>query len=172
MVHSEMTSGILNDIEAVGKVVKDLWQSLYIDAMSSSAAWTSGEGLGHRLHNQQRQHLYPGCSGFPSLSQPAIFCRLSKAMCKSSSLLMPPPVNDQEVCPASASSTFSLPMLGPARPGHYMQAMECASNILATSRLVVNLFRLIIALRPSYTLPVDDIDGWISSITFYIMFRD
>lgn len=35
MVHSETTSGILNDIEAVGKVVKSQGRSFIVDAMSS-----------------------------------------------------------------------------------------------------------------------------------------
>ena len=35
MVHSETTSGILNDIESVGKVVKDMGRTFIVDAMSS-----------------------------------------------------------------------------------------------------------------------------------------
>ena len=35
MVHSETTSGILNDIEAVGKVVKERGRTFIVDAMSS-----------------------------------------------------------------------------------------------------------------------------------------
>lgn len=35
MVHSETTSGILNDIEAVGKVVKAAGKTFIVDAMSS-----------------------------------------------------------------------------------------------------------------------------------------
>ena len=35
MVHSETTSGILNDIEAVGKVVKEKGRVFIVDAMSS-----------------------------------------------------------------------------------------------------------------------------------------
>lgn len=35
MVHSETTSGILNDIEAVGKVVKNMGKVFIVDAMSS-----------------------------------------------------------------------------------------------------------------------------------------
>ena len=35
MVHSETTSGILNDIEAVGKVVKERGRIFIVDAMSS-----------------------------------------------------------------------------------------------------------------------------------------
>ena len=35
MVHSETTSGILNDIEAVGKVVKEKGRTFIVDAMSS-----------------------------------------------------------------------------------------------------------------------------------------
>ncbi len=37
MVHSETTSGILNDIEAVGKVVKEMGRVFIVDAMSSFA---------------------------------------------------------------------------------------------------------------------------------------
>ena len=37
MVHSETTSGILNDIEAVGKVVKSMGKVFIVDAMSSFA---------------------------------------------------------------------------------------------------------------------------------------
>lgn len=37
MVHSETTSGILNDIEAVGKVVKAMNKTFIVDAMSSFA---------------------------------------------------------------------------------------------------------------------------------------
>ena len=35
MVHSETTSGILNDIQSVGKVVKDAGRVFLVDAMSS-----------------------------------------------------------------------------------------------------------------------------------------
>ncbi|MBQ1274848.1 MAG: 2-aminoethylphosphonate--pyruvate transaminase [Cellulosilyticum sp.] len=35
MIHSETTSGILNDIEAVGKVVKEAGKTFIVDAMSS-----------------------------------------------------------------------------------------------------------------------------------------
>lgn len=37
MVHSETTSGILNDIEAVGKIVKEMGRVFIVDAMSSFA---------------------------------------------------------------------------------------------------------------------------------------
>ena len=37
MVHSETTSGILNDIESVGKVVKEMGKVFIVDAMSSFA---------------------------------------------------------------------------------------------------------------------------------------
>ena len=37
MVHSETTSGILNDIEAVGRVVKERGRTFIVDAMSSFA---------------------------------------------------------------------------------------------------------------------------------------
>ena len=37
MVHSETTSGILNNIEAVGKVVKSMGKVFIVDAMSSFA---------------------------------------------------------------------------------------------------------------------------------------
>ena len=35
MIHSETTSGLLNDIEAVGKVVKESGRTFIVDAMSS-----------------------------------------------------------------------------------------------------------------------------------------
>ena len=35
MVHSETTSGIINDIEAVAKVVKEKGRTMIVDAMSS-----------------------------------------------------------------------------------------------------------------------------------------
>ena len=35
MVHSETTSGILNDIQSVGKVVRDAGRTFIVDAMSS-----------------------------------------------------------------------------------------------------------------------------------------
>ena len=35
MVHSETTTGILNDIQSVGKVVRDAGRSFIVDAMSS-----------------------------------------------------------------------------------------------------------------------------------------
>ena len=35
MVHSETTSGILNDIQSVGKVVRDAGKTFIVDAMSS-----------------------------------------------------------------------------------------------------------------------------------------
>ena len=37
MIHSETTSGILNDIEAVGKVVKEAGKTFIVDGMSSFA---------------------------------------------------------------------------------------------------------------------------------------
>mgnify|MGYP000576867935 FL=1 len=54
MVHSETTSGILNNIEAVGKVVKSMGKVFYCGRYEQLCrSGYSGKGLGNRLYHQQ-----------------------------------------------------------------------------------------------------------------------
>ena len=56
MVHSETTSGILNDIRSVGEVVRKAGRTFIVDAMSSFGGDRySRRRLGHRFSHQQRQ---------------------------------------------------------------------------------------------------------------------
>ena len=64
MVHSETTSGILNDIASVSKVVKAAGKNH--DRGRHVQFWRRGYPggrAGHRLHHKQRQQMYPGCAG-------------------------------------------------------------------------------------------------------------
>lgn len=41
MVHSETTSGILNDVQSIGRVVKEAGATFIVDAMTALPEWIS-----------------------------------------------------------------------------------------------------------------------------------
>lgn len=65
MVHSETTSGILNDIEAVGKVVKSMGRNFIVDAMSSfGGVDIDVEGIGIDFIISSANKCIQGVPGF------------------------------------------------------------------------------------------------------------
>lgn len=65
MVHSETTSGILNDIEAVGKVVKSMGRTFIVDAMSSfGGVDIDVEGIGIDFIISSANKCIQGVPGF------------------------------------------------------------------------------------------------------------
>ena len=65
MVHGETTSGILNDVAAVGQVAKAAGKTFLVDAMSTFGGIDIPPGrLGDRLPGLQRQQVHPGVPGF------------------------------------------------------------------------------------------------------------
>lgn len=65
MVHSETTSGILNDIEAVGKIVKNMGRNYIVDAMSSfGGVDIDVEGIGIDFIISSANKCIQGVPGF------------------------------------------------------------------------------------------------------------
>ena len=65
MVHSETTSGILNDIEAVAKAVKSMGRNYIVDAMSSfGGVYIDVEGLGIDFIISSANKCIQGVPGF------------------------------------------------------------------------------------------------------------
>lgn len=95
MVHCETTSGILNDIEAVAKVVKSLGRTFIVDAMSSfGGVDIDVAGLGIDFIISSANKCIQGVPGFSF-----IICRRSELeKCKSNAVSLSLDLYDQWEC--------------------------------------------------------------------------
>lgn len=95
MVHCETTSGILNDIEAVAKVVKSLGRTIIVDAMSSfGGVDIDVAGLGIDFIISSANKCIQGVPGFSF-----IICRRSELeKCKSNAVSLSLDLYDQWEC--------------------------------------------------------------------------
>ena len=88
MVHSETTSGLLNDIEAVGRVVKEAGKVFIVDAMSSFACVDIPvEDWGIDFLVSSANKGIQGVPVFPLLFVVAIFWRQAKVKLEASLLI-------------------------------------------------------------------------------------